>query len=899
MANKRAQSKSSASRASKSSSTQRRRSDSGGRASTGRSRATQPKQASRSRAQARPWLSPQQQREMFSFVLIGLGLLLLVLLGTTDRGVVGAGIVGLIQRSFGSSGVIVPIALMIVGGLILWQERFIDAPITGGNVTGVALLMLVLLCTTEFSSTSIIFRDNLDSPRSIGGAIDLGLMMAFGVAGAGVLIALVFILGVMLTFNVTLRQILATARAPFRALFQLLWSPKYEEVSPDDELEPEPVPFAEELKNKRAPRPTLQQSAPAKLAAVPSADEPQREMIFTPIAARPTQASLFAQRSAADPASAATGETTKLDPAQSVPAKRALLANAETQRIELPATAQAAPAAATATATPGASYTPVQPAAPAAKGAKPAAPDDDSGIAEIDASGPRQAWPMPSVTLLDDFSESEVDDNEKRSKARVIEDTLASFKIEAQVVGMNPGPAVTQYLLQPAVGVKVSRITGLDRDLALALAAPSVRIEAPIPGTPHIGIEIPNSAIASVSMREVIDTDEFTAHQGRLRLALGKDVSGTPVITDLTRAPHLLIAGSTGSGKSVAVNSIVCTLLMNNTPDDLKFIMVDPKMVELIVYNNIPHLLAPVVTELERVVSLLKWAVREMERRYKLLAQKGFRNIDSYNKVAKKGGAGLEPLPYIVIIIDELADLMMMAPDEVETLVCRLAQMARAIGIHLILATQRPSVDVVTGLIKANFPTRMAFGVTSQIDSRVILDQTGAEHLLGRGDMLYLASDAPKPIRVQGTFVSDREIEVISRFWRAAQKPAEPTSKPLPLKPRGDHATTETSTDQERQTDGSAAVVAIEMAGVSPLPDSHSGQLSDVEQDELLPKAIQLVRQHERASASLLQRRLRIGYSKAAQLIEMLEQRGIVGPAEGGRSREVLSDNPLGDKLDA
>ncbi len=606
-------------------------------------------------------------------------------------------------------------------------------------------------------------------------------------------------------------------------------------------------------------------------------------MIFTPIAARPTQANLFNRPESA----LATDENIKND--GPVSGQRVTLANAETQRIEMPTSVGAARSD-----TPAASYQPATSTAPpprsvsakqAAKAQAEAA--EEAAIAAIDAGGPRQAWPVPSMALLDEFSESEVDDNEKRTKARIIEDTLASFKIEAQVKDMNVGPAVTQYLLQPAIGVKVSRITGLERDLALALAAQSVRIEAPVPGTSFVGIEIPNSAIASVSMKEVIDTDAFALHKGRLKLALGRDVSGAPVITDLARAPHLLIAGSTGSGKSVAVNSIVCTLLTQYTPDDLKFIMVDPKMVELIVYNHIPHLLAPVVTELERVVSLLKWAVREMERRYKLLAQKGYRNIDSYNKVAKKGGAGLEPLPYIVIIIDELADLMMMAPDEVETLICRLAQMARAIGIHLILATQRPSVDVVTGLIKANFPTRMAFAVTSQIDSRVILDQSGAESLLGRGDMLYLASDAPKPIRVQGTNVTDKEIENIARFWRVAQKPSDSAgSKPLPLKP--------VQRDEQAQDDSSAEAATASVA-VSPLPDAHTGQLSDSEQDELLPKAIQLVRQHERASASLLQRRLRIGYSKAAQLIELLEQRGVVGPAEGGRSREVLSEDGAAD----
>ncbi|HEX5690493.1 MAG TPA: DNA translocase FtsK, partial [Roseiflexaceae bacterium] len=357
-----------------------------------------------------------------------------------------------------------------------------------------------------------------------------------------------------------------------------------------------------------------------------------------------------------------------------------------------------------------------------------------------------RAWPLPSFEMLDSYVEGTITDEERRGKSRLIEETLASFKVEAQVIGVNTGPAVTQFELQPAVGVKVSKITTLERDLALALQAHSIRIEAPIPGKAAIGIEIPNSAISSVSMREVIESDEYEGSKGRLRLPLGKDVSGSPVIAGLERMPHLLVAGSTGSGKSVAVNAFVCALLLKHTPEELKFIMVDPKMVEMIVYNNIPHMLSPVVTELERVVPTLKWATREMERRYKIFAKHGFRNIDSY-KMAARRRADLEPMPYIVVIIDELADLMMMAPDEVETLICRLAQMARATGIHLIIATQRPSVDVVTGLIKANFPSRIAFAVSSQIDSRVILDMNGAEQLLGRGDMLYMAPDAAKPIR--------------------------------------------------------------------------------------------------------------------------------------------------------
>ena len=430
------------------------------------------------------------------------------------------------------------------------------------------------------------------------------------------------------------------------------------------------------------------------------------------------------------------------------------------------------------------------------------------------------------------------------------------------MVEANTGPAVTQFALQPAIGVKIHQITSLHNDLALALAAPSLRIEAPVPGRSVVGIEIPNSAIAMVAMRDVMESDEFESKRGKLKIPLGKDVSGSAMIADMTKMPHLLVAGSTGSGKSICINSIIISLLLKHTPSELKFIMVDPKMVELIVYNNIPHLLTPVVTELERVVSSLKWAVREMERRYKVFAKGGFRNLDSYMQAARKR-PDLEPLPYIVVIIDELADLMMLAPDEVETLICRLAQMARATGIHLIIATQRPSVDVVTGLIKANFPSRIAFAVTSQIDSRVILDTPGAEQLLGRGDMLYLAADAAKPVRIQGTFVSDAEVEQVVRFWRS-QAPPEAASPGAPAQ-------------QQQQA---AADANTSMGDVFLQAD---------EQDALLPKAIELVRQHQRASASMLQRRLRIGYSKAAQLIELLEQQGIVGPAEGSRSREVLA----------
>ncbi len=831
-------------------------------------------------------LTAQQQREFFALLLIGLGALLLVLLMSSNPGALGAGRIGEfisegIQQAFGRGAVVIPLLLLAIGGLIIWQERFIDAPISGSNVAGVLLLAIVTLAMLEPKSLDD-FAPLGSGGGVVGALLNRALITAFGVAGTWTLLVLLFVFAVLLTFNVTIRQFLRALQAGLMWLWRMLFGEaSQEEQTPElDEMAPEPVPFANELKPPKRP---AREAEPPTVPSPALAGEPQQQqLVLTPIAARPTQPGIF-ERPLERPALSTN--------------TREIGAAADTQRIETAAPAPAEKA---------------RPAKPPKEAAAKETAAVEEEIAAIDTSAPRQAWPLPSLDLLDDYAEGEIDDNEKRSKARIIEDTLASFKIEAQVVGMNPGPAVTQYQLQPAVGVKVSRIMSLERDLALALAAPVIRIEAPIPGTPYIGIEIPNMAIASVSLKEVVDTDEYSLHKGRLKLALGKDVSGAPVVTDLTKAPHLLIAGSTGSGKSVAVNSIVATLLLQHTPDDLKFIMIDPKMVEMIVYNHIPHLLAPVVTELERVVSLLKWAVREMERRYKLLAQKGFRNIDSYNTEARKR-ADLEPLPYIVIIVDELADLMMLAPDEVETLICRLAQMARAIGIHLILATQRPSVDVVTGLIKANFPTRMAFAVTQQIDSRVILDTNGAEQLLGRGDMLYLASDAPKPIRVQGTWVSEYEIERIVRFWRAARKPEQETPRPVPaagvpLRPAsGDSGTVATADGPEPSAQRSPANKTpreehgvepdeVSPEPVSPLPASSVGTLSEDEQDELLPQAIRLVRQHDRASASLLQRRLRIGYSKAAQLIDLLEQRGIVGPAEGGRSREVLNEDDLGDR---
>lgn len=490
----------------------------------------------------------------------------------------------------------------------------------------------------------------------------------------------------------------------------------------------------------------------------------------------------------------------------------------------------------------------------------------------------RPQWRLPSLDLLEASVEQELSQVDIRRRVKIIEDTLQSFNISARVVEVNQGPTVTQFGVQPAPGVTVNRIVARANDLALALAASPIRIEAPVPGKSVVGIEVPNAVTALVGLRGVIETTAFQRVKARskLAIALGQDVSGSAVCADLGKMPHLLIAGATGSGKTVCLNSIIACFLFNATPDEIKLLMVDPKMVELVGFNGIPHLIAPVVTDVSKVVNVLKWSTREMERRYKIFAASGARNIDAYNRLPPLK-RGRDPLPYIVVIIDELADVMMMAPEETERLICRLAQMARATGIHLLIATQRPSVDVITGLIKANFPARISFAVTSQVDSRVVLDMAGAEKLLGRGDMLYMASDSAKTVRLQGTWVSDQELEQIVAFWK---------DQAVGMAP----ALADVEAGGDALLSGKAGESPL-MQPLAPWSDEPEGE----EEDELLPQAIEVVREAGRASASLLQRKLRIGYARAGRLIDLMEEQGIIGgPAEGGRAREVLDkDVPL------
>jgi DNA segregation ATPase FtsK/SpoIIIE-like protein len=482
-----------------------------------------------------------------------------------------------------------------------------------------------------------------------------------------------------------------------------------------------------------------------------------------------------------------------------------------------------------------------------------AEPEDD--LPEID-------WKLPSITLLDTVTarRERMADEIKRN-VKIIESTLETFGVACKVVGVNPGPAVTQFELQPGPGVQVKRITSLQNDLSLALAAAPLRIEAPIPGKAAVGIEVPNKSASLVTIREVLETAAFREGTRKLALGLGNDVSGASIVADLTRMPHLLIAGATGQGKSVCINALITSLLFQVTPEHMRLLLIDPKRVELTSYNGLPHLALPVLVEAHQAAAALRWAVAEMDRRYKLFSSEGVRNIAGYNEKAVQKLA--REIPYIVIVIDELADLMMVAAGEIEELICRIAQLARAVGIHLVIATQRPSTDIITGLIKANIPSRIAFAVGSQVDSRVILDSGGAEKLLGRGDMLYQPVDAGKPTRIQGAFVSDPEVEAVVNFWKSQGAP---------------HFMEE---------------ILEEGAGT----EWEGGQSSERKLDPLFARAARAVAAEGAASVSLVQRKFNVGYSRAGRIVDQLAENHVVGGYQGSKSREVMMNLPDVDEL--
>ena len=475
---------------------------------------------------------------------------------------------------------------------------------------------------------------------------------------------------------------------------------------------------------------------------------------------------------------------------------------------------------------------------------------------------------LPSLDLLDSpppISERTLTDDLK-TNSKILEDTLLDFDIEAKVVEVNRGPVITRYELEPAAGVKVNRITTLSDDLALAMKAQSVRIVAPIPGKGTVGVEVPNTTSTLVYIKEVFESKEFQSSKSKLMLAIGKDISGTPVVADLTGMPHLMIAGATGSGKTVCVNSLIMSMLFNASPEEVKLLLIDPKRVEMACFNGLPHLLCPVVTEVKKVSLALDWVVSEMDKRYELLAKAGVRNIEAHNEKLKekdlsdKDDECPKAMPYIVVIIDELADLMMVAAEDVEGAITRLAQLSRAVGIHIILATQRPSVDVITGVIKANFPSRVSFKVASKVDSRTVLDMNGADKLLGKGDLLFIEPGEGKPTRAQGCLVTDTEIERVVSYIKSQREP---------------------DFDEE-------ILVAQEKKGI----------FRKFEKDEIYQEAVRLVLETKQASVSMLQRRLGVGYTRAARLVDMMEEQGIVGPYQGSKARDILVESMEDIKMD-
>ena len=468
-------------------------------------------------------------------------------------------------------------------------------------------------------------------------------------------------------------------------------------------------------------------------------------------------------------------------------------------------------------------------------------------------------YTYPKLDLLNNNAKSKMKNEDKQDlfdNANKLEDTLMSFGVEAKVLQVTKGPSVTRFEIQPSPGVKVSKIVNLQDDIALGLAASAVRMEAPIPGKSAIGIEVPNKKQTPVFLREVLDSKEFQESTKKISFALGKDITGTCIVGDLSEMPHMLIAGATGSGKSVCINSLIVSLLYKYSPDEIKLLMIDPKVVELSIYNGIPHLLIPVVTEPKKAAGALNWAVNEMDKRYELFTKYKVKNIKSYNQQVDKGFIS-EKLPYIVLIVDELADLMMTCPNDVEDYICRLAQKARAAGIHLIIATQRPSVDVITGVIKANIPSRISFAVSSGVDSRTILDQTGAEKLLGRGDMLYSPMGANKPLRIQGAFISEEEVENVVDFIKSSEDEVNYREEII------EHINNENLSSSSHSSDSE-------------------------ENDELLDEAIKLVVEYQQASTSFIQRKLRIGFNRASRIMEELEAKGIISERDGSKPRQVL-----------
>jgi S-DNA-T family DNA segregation ATPase FtsK/SpoIIIE len=754
-----------------------------------------------------PKLNPEVTRSIVAVVLLVLGVVVLVGLLLPGKGALTDWIVGVVAPWFGSGRWILPVLLIGIG-IVLERAKGPRAG-WGRIVVGSTIAYVALLGIVSLLESAGVIADR--SGGRIGNAIAGPLTSLVSEPGAFVVLLGVFVVGVVIVLDRPVRELVAPIGRGARGVGAALATPASDAAARVAEAAP-----------KRSGRGAGEAAGGTANGAARNGngkngrDAAPRPDIPAPLPSPAQVSSVFAGGGMAVGATAAA----------------------------MPDTPAAGP------------DTSPRDAGPARTGLA-GGPDDLLGEPEPE----RREYRLPPMSLLEDVAArapGQGMDHERN--AAIITGKLASFNIPSRVVKWNAGPVVTQYEVEPDPSVKVSRIEGLADDLAMALAARTIRIEAPIPGKSVVGIEIPNMDFNVVAIRRILEDPEVAGIASRIAFALGRDVAGHARAADLAKMPHLLIAGATGSGKSVMVNALITSLLVRATPDEVRLILVDPKRVELADYNGMPHLLVPVITEADRARAALKWAVAEMETRYRRFAGATARNIASYNETRVDPA---DRLPYIVIIVDELADLMMRDGRTVEDPIVRLAQKARATGIHLVLATQRPSVNVVTGLIKANFPSRIAFAMASQIDSRTILDAPGAEDLIGRGDMLFQPSDLPRPIRLQGVFVSDKEIRAVTAHWRAEAEP------------HYDLAIIEDDEESSGTVD----------------------DLADDDADRLLPDAVSVIQEYDRASASLLQRRLKIGYARAARIIDQLEARGYIGAFDGSNARQVLrrdAGGPIG-----
>lgn len=783
-----------------------------------------------------------------------------------------------IRGIFGFSIVIVPIILLITAyytekreGMSLSRRLLFSAGLTV-LVSSFFQIMFIGDIGKKgfFRAIGYLYTTAADDAFQSGGVISAVLAYPFlriiGTPGAQIIIALLLFVAIMWMLDMSMQQLWYYICWPFRKLREL-WNkePDWADDIPDTDISGEPeLPQAEEpeflLPEQTGPKRAKvhrKGSRPAEPVPEPAADDSLESAIPDFVEDNsPLSPDLdamirdnYSQPQDNAPYTPAYDMDIDIPIPEDEPDNGAIVSPEELMQDppEL--------------FTPDAETAPAETAAPAAPASEPV------------SQPPARPYQIPSIDFLQNGVSRAGDpavDQEMKEKAGILVETLKSFGVTVRITGIFRGPSVTRYEIQPAAGIKVSKITGLADDIALSLAAQGVRIEAPIPGKPAIGIEVPNSHKDTVSLREILESDSFRSSRSKLAFAVGRDIAGNAVVGDIARLPHMIIAGATGSGKSVCTNSIIMSILYHATPEEVKLILIDPKIVEFTVYEGIPHLLIPVVTDPKKAAGALNWAVQEMQRRYNLFAENSVRDLGDYNAAAAQPGSGLEPMPQIVVIIDELADLMMTTSKEVEDSICRLAQKARAAGMHLIIATQRPTTDIITGLIKANIPSRIALSVMSQVDSRTILDTGGAEKLLGHGDMLYLPNGKIKPVRVQGCFTSTKEIEKVVDFIKSqtqseySDEIMEQVEQSIPV--------TKAEAKELRAAEKAAAVN-------EPEPGSD---------EDVLERAIEVVVEAGQASTSSLQRRLKLGYARAARMMDELEQMGVIGPYEGAKPRKVL-----------